>query len=475
MKKYLKPIFFIGCLIAITGAAMAYSSRGYPWPSLINDPNTSNPDTNGMISITGRLVKNKILQGGDGTVNFSLSLHAEDVFDSDRGNARNVDMVIVLDRSGSMKGSKIRDAKRAILNLLSDLSENDRFALVVYSDGVQKYSDLVHVTGSNRKHLITSIKKIWACGGTNLGAGLRTGVNTLLKTKNIGNTGKVILISDGLANRGITDPSSLGNMASMGVEKEFSVTTVGVGTEFNEHLMTFIADHGAGNYYYLENPNAFAKVFKKELYNSKIAAATAVKVQIPLKNGISLVNAAGYPIKVTKNQAIFHPGDLRSGQTRKLFLTFKMPTHRENTFEINGIIVQYIQNGKIYYASIPKSFQVACVKNQHEVVSSIDKDEWEDKVIQDDYNKLKEEVSIDIKNGEEERALDRIQTYYREKQQINGSVGSGKVAENLSKGLNELSTIVEDTFKGSPQAVMQKQKANSKALQYEGYKGRRIN
>jgi Ca-activated chloride channel family protein len=80
---------------------------------------------------------------------------------------------------------------------------------------------------------------------------------------------------------------------------------------------------------------------------------------------------------------------------------------------------------------------------------------------------------MDIKKGEEKKALDRIHTYYRKKQQINASVGSGKVAENLDKELNELRSIVQDTFTGEPAAVMQKQKSHSKALQYEGYKGRR--
>ncbi|OEU67823.1 MAG: hypothetical protein BBJ57_01935 [Desulfobacterales bacterium PC51MH44] len=475
-RKYLKPLLFIGCLIAVTGAAMAYSSRGNFWiPDLINGPNQGTPDKNGIVSLTGKLVKDKILQGGDGIVNLSLSMHADDVLDPDKGNARNVDMVIVLDRSGSMKGSKIRDAKHAVLNLLADLSAGDRFALVAYSDGVKKYSDLVHVTGVNRKLLISSINRIWACGGTNLGAGLQTGINTLLGAKKIGNAGKVILISDGLANQGITDSTSLGNMASIAVEKEFLVTTVGVGTEFNEQLMTYIADQGTGNYYYLENPNAFAEVFKKEFYNSRSTAATAVEVQIPLKNGIFLVNAAGYPIKVTKDQAVFHPGDLRSGQTRKLFLTFKMPTHKEKIFEIDGIAVRYINKGKPYIETLSKPFQVACVKNQQEVISSIDKEEWEDKVVQDEYNKLKEEVSIDIKEGKERRALDRIHTYYNEKQSLNALVGSGKVAENLEQDLDQLRTIVRDTFKGDHATVMQKQKANSKVLQYEGYKGRRTN
>jgi hypothetical protein len=80
---------------------------------------------------------------------------------------------------------------------------------------------------------------------------------------------------------------------------------------------------------------------------------------------------------------------------------------------------------------------------------------------------------MDIKDGKEKKALDRIQTYYRKKQQLNTVVGSGKVAENLDKDLNELRHFVKDTFTGSSEAVVQQQKANSKALQYEGYKGRR--
>ena len=473
-RKYLKPLFVVGCLIVITGAAMAYSSRGNPWmPNLITGPNPGNLDKNGGISLTGRLVQDKVLQGGDGTVDLALSLHADDMLNPDKGIAQHADMVIVLDRSGSMKGSKIRNAKNAVLNLLSDLSEKDRFALVSYSDGVETHSDLVPVTGLNRRHLISLVNRIWAGGGTNLGAGLRTGIDTLVKTKKIGNIGKVILISDGLANQGITDSSALGNMASMVVDKEFSVATVGVGTEFNEQLMTCIADQGAGSYYYLKNPKVFAEVFQKEFYNSRTTAATAVEVTIPLRNGMSLVNASGYPIKVTKDQARFHPGNLHSGQTRTLFLTFKMPTHNQKTFEINGITVRYIHNGRPYQSVLSKSFEIACVKNEREVVSSIDKEEWEKQVIQEDYNKLKDEVSMDIKNGKEKKALGRIQTYYRKKQQLNTVVGSGKVAENLDKDLNELRHFVTDTFKGSSEAVMQQQKANAKALQYEGYKGRR--
>lgn len=471
-RKYLKPMFVIGCLIAITGAAMAYSSRVSAWiPNLVNSP--GKPDNNGIVSLTGQLVQDKIYQGGDGTVGFSLTMRADDVIGPRAESLRNVDMVIVLDRSGSMKGKKIQDAKRAVLNLLSNLSEKDRIALVSYSNGVTKHSGLLHATETNRNLLISSINGIRAGGGTNLGAGLQTGINTLIGTHHMGNAGKVILISDGLANQGITDPASLGNMASIAVEKEFSVTTVGVGNDFNEHLMTFIADQGTGNYYYLENPDAFADVFQKEFYLSSVTAATSVEVHIPLNNGISLVDASGYPIKVTRGRAVVHPGDLRSGQTRKLYLTFKVPTQAQTIYHINDIAVHYIHNDKPFVASLSKSFQVACVEDEREAISSIKKSEWEQQVIQDDYNKLREDVSKDIKEGKQKRALDRIHTYHMTKQQLNGVVGSAKVAENLGKDLDELRSFVEDTFQGEPAAVMQKQKDHSKALQYEGYKGRR--
>lgn len=471
-RKYLKPIFFIGCLIAITGAAMAYSSRVSAWiPNLVNSP--GKPGNNGIVSLTGQLVQDKIFQGGDGLVGFSLTMHADDILGPKAENLRNVDMIIVLDRSGSMKGKKIQDAKRAVLNLLSNLSEKDRIALVTYSNGVTKHSGLVNATDTNRNLLISSIKRIMAGGGTNLGAGLQTGINTLVGANQIGNAGKIILISDGLANQGITNPASLGNMASVAMEKEFSITTVGVGNDFNEHLMTHIADQGTGNYYYLENPDAFAEVFQKEFYLSSVAAATSIEVRIPLTNGISLVDASGYPIKVTHGRAVFHPGDLRSGQSRKLFLTFKVPTHAQTTIDINGISVHYIHNENPFVATLSKSFQVACVENEREAISSIEKNEWEQQVIQDDYNKLRDEVSKDIKEGKQKKALDRIHTYHMKTQQLNGIVGSAKVAENLDKDLGELRSFVQDTFQGEPAAVMQKQKTHSKALQYEGYKGRR--
>lgn len=79
----------------------------------------------------------------------------------------------------------------------------------------------------------------------------------------------------------------------------------------------------------------------------------------------------------------------------------------------------------------------------------------------------------DIKAGKKDTALRRITDYYKEKASINKTVASEEVNKNLNRDLKELRQVVKDTFHGAPSVVLQKQKSNSKALQYGGYSGRR--
>jgi Ca-activated chloride channel family protein len=474
-QQRLKKFLLITVLIVGTGAAMAYSSNSTGVFSLnrISGSNRHQVTNNGILSISGHLIQDKILQGSDGIIGLNLTLQAEETPAANSGETRNVDLVIVLDRSGSMKGRKINDARQAVLKLLSNLTSKDRFALVTYSDGVQIASGLLNVSGINRQRMESAVNGVRVGGGTNLGAGLLAGIDILRSSDRNTNAAKVILISDGLANKGITDAQALSGIAAVAVEKEFAVSTVGVGAEFNEYLMTAIADQGTGSYYYLENPAAFAEVFQKEFHDTRASIVNNLKIQIPLKDGISLADAAGYPITHKNGQAVFHPGSLHSGQTRKLYLTLRVPTNSNRNFELNNIKIVYHHDNQIYETILEDSFTIACVKDQREVFSSIDKTNWSEKVINEDFNRLKQEVAADLKSGKKQNAMKRIKKYHGEQEAVNAVVGSASVAENLDKDLKELKTYVEDTFQGAPEAVRQKQKSNAKALQYDGYRGRR--
>lgn len=469
-RTHLKSLVFVGFFIIVTGVAMG--SLKQDKPSSTGQP----PDVGinaGFVTVSAHLIQDKIFTGGDGTVSLSLNMHADDVLTSDEGEGQPVDMVIVLDQSGSMKGQKIEYARQAIQNLLSSLSARDRVAIIGYANRVWTYSELTNVTATNRDRLSALVSNISVGGNTNLGAGLQEGIETLLANRSDGSLERVILISDGLANRGIVHTEALGNMASIAVEEEFGISTVGVGQDFNEQLMTTIADRGAGNYYYLENPQSFAQVFSNEFQHSRTIAAHAVEIRIPLPDGVSLVEASGYPITIKNNQAIVHPGDLLSGQTRKLFLTLKVLTHAEKTYELHGINVRYKHDGTLYTAAFSETFRVACVNNPEEAVASIVQTEWEEKVIQEDFNDLRERIAIDLKNGNKEEALRQIKQYQVDNNRLNMEVGSTKVETHLEEDLDKLRDFVEQTFEGSQQEIEQQKKSQSKALQYEGYNKRR--
>ena len=156
-----------------------------------------------------------------------------------------------------------------------------------------------------------------------------------------------------------------------------------------------------------------------------------------------------------------------------MYLTLQIPTNRQKTFELDHIQIHYQHNDRSYVTTLDESLTIACVNDQKQVYSSIDKTSWSEKIINEDFNRLKQEVASDIKSGKKQEALKRIENYHDEQEAVNTVVGSASVADNLDHDLKELKTMVKDTFDGEPAVVRQKQKSNAKSLQYEGYRGRR--
>jgi Ca-activated chloride channel family protein len=468
-----QSVLLILVLIIVTGAAMAYTGRGKP-------PAPPTPPAPPLVSfgvgplrLSGHLVQTHVLKGSPGMMSLELALTAGHAPEETGGGQRGVDFVVVLDRSGSMQGAKLDYARQSLLHLLSGLTDHDRFALFSYSDAVQKHCDLLPANDYNRGLMQSAVKGVFSSGATNLGEGLRAGIDMISAAGRSGHPGRVILISDGLANRGMTDPSALGRMAAAAAGKEFAVSTVGVGADFNEFLMTLIADRGAGSYYYLENPAAFAEVFQREFLATQSALTTGIAVSLSLPAGVRLADASGYPVTVSGDTAVFYPGSLRSGQTRRIYLTLQVPTDQEKSFGIGRIAARYQHNAETHETVLEGPLTVACIGDEGRVLSSIDRTRWENKVLTDDYNRLKQEVAADISAGSREEALQRIDKYQSEQRALNSVVQSPEVSRNLEKDVTELKRRVDETFQGAPAAVLEKQKTSAKSLQYEGYSNRR--
>jgi Ca-activated chloride channel family protein len=466
-----KGFWTILALIVLTGLSLAYvGSRS---AHAVGASNSQNGHSDGLIRVDARLSQSKVLLGSDGNVSMALKLLAAALPEDKDLADTPVDLVVVLDRSGSMQGQKIDDARRAIVQLMEHLTPKDRLSLVTYSNRVDALSGLMPMDHAHRIHLANAVGHVHAGGGTNLGGGLQKGIETLMQIRGDGRQRKVILISDGLANQGITDPNELGRMASAAVEHNFSISSVGVGHDFNEMLMTRLADHGAGRYYFLENPKAFARVFKEEYRAARKVAAAGLEVKVPMPDGVRLTHAGGYPVTNTNGWAVFYPGDLLSGQERNLFLTFKVPANREGEVEIEHLVVRYHHQGHSRTLRADLGMKVACVKDTREVTASVDRDTWSRQVLQEDFSRLKTSVADAIRKGKRELAEEKIREYEVRTRQLNDVVNSEEVDRNLGQDVGRLRQSVKETFAGAPQAVEAKRKQHAKTLQYDSYQIRR--
>ena len=470
MKAYRKSLWIVLGLISAAGVALAYVGVGHR-------PVSTGPETAGPVTAGIDLVNDKVLQGSDGRLAVSLTLHAQPPMGkegkTEPERVQPADLVVVLDRSGSMRGRKMMDARGAAEMLIDRLSSRDRLALVTYANGVRIESPLAFVDDARRRQLKAALERIGTGGGTNLGGGLQRGIETLLAEPLTGRQRKVILISDGLANQGITDPHALGRMAANAAEQNAAVSTVGVGYDFNETLMTAIADYGTGRYHFLEDPRAFARVFESELQSARHVAASNLEIRIPLKQGVRLVDAGGYPVRMQDGHAVFHPGDLLAGGQRRIFLTFRVPTDTTRTFALGPVEMRYSIDGDVHHRAAGPEMTVACVADHKSVMAGIDETSWSAHVLQEAYGRLKDRVADAIRKGEKETAMTQIRQYETRIREVNATVGSAQVAENLDGDLQQLRGRVEETFAGPPAAVAQKKKQASKALQFDSYRMRR--
>ena len=171
---------------------------------------------------------------------------------------------LVIDRSGSMSGGKLEEAKRCALDLLSRLKDDDWVSVVAYDDRIEVLLETMSVRIA-KTLLPIRLDELQPRNMTNLHGGWLKGAETLAPRAGRGMVSRVILLSDGQANRGLTSVEGIceqvRELASAGV----TTSTVGIGFDFNEELMTAIATAGQGNSWYGQRAEDLAESFDAEL------------------------------------------------------------------------------------------------------------------------------------------------------------------------------------------------------------------
>ncbi len=235
-----------------------------------------------------------------------------------------VNLVIVLDRSGSMNGDKLVQARAAAVEALSRLDRRDLLSVVVYDHEVSTLIAPQHPNDLGR--LERQIRGITSRGNTALFAGVSQGAAELRKNlERRGFVHRVLLLSDGMANVGPSSVDDLGRLGTALRREGIAVTTVGLGDGFNEDLMTALAQRSDGNHYYVAESGDLPQIFAQELGDVLNVVAQRVEVTIEFPEGVRVIRSIGREAECRDRTVTFGLNQLYGGQEKFLLVEVEVP------------------------------------------------------------------------------------------------------------------------------------------------------
>ncbi len=452
----------IGALLAGVAGALAWAQLaggGIVATAGGNGGSSLHPVTG--VELRATLSQPKIVQGEDGTVYLDLSVITPDLLE--RGARRKPsDMIVVLDRSGSMgEADKWTYATQAVHSLLDRLSSDDRISLITFDTQARVDSRLVLATPENIAQLHTLVNRLGPGDSTNLGDGLEAAARTLIETSRGQRLSRVLLLSDGQANVGVVEPEALGAMAKRLADRGAVVSTIGMGLGFNETLMASLADLGMGSFSYLEHLDLLANILAKELNDSRSIFAEGSEIRVQLPSGVELVEASGYPFTVEGSTAVIRTGQLLQGSRKQFMSALRVSNQMVADYPI-GVELKYRSGNRSFQQRIAPSFlRVACVspEKRKEAIASIDRDVYRDAWIQNNLGSMMRQVGDYVRNGEREKAAQTIDDFKSKLDEADAVVPGLK--KEGGRELKDLEDRVNLAFSGPDQATKQNRAAKS--------------
>jgi Ca-activated chloride channel family protein len=226
----------------------------------------------------------------------------------------------VIDRSGSMSGGKLECVKEAVANVVDLMEEKDRASLVVFDDEVQTAAAGSELTPAFRRKLKAAIDQLGTGGSTNLAGGWAQGCDELARHPLPDGINRCLLLSDGQANVGESDPERLAVHTRELARRGITTTTFGVGVDYNESLMEAMANAGSGNYYFIETPEQSRDLFREELDGLREVTARAVEIILKLPAGFKPAVLGTWPVEHKARQLKIALGDMIAGLERHVFV-----------------------------------------------------------------------------------------------------------------------------------------------------------
>jgi Ca-activated chloride channel family protein len=242
----------------------------------------------------------------------------------------------VLDRSGSMAFDKIEAAKMATSRALERLHPDDVVSVVTFDHIVEYLA--APARRAQQAGLMASLQEIDARGGTNLSGGWLRGRQDMQAAQGMisdlaGSSRRILRLTDGHANAGITEPATLIELARLARAQGITTTTIGIGEGYDDALLRAMADAGGGSTWYIEHPDQSHDVLAAEIGDLLSVSAQGVTVSLDLHEAVQIfVTHSDWPTHLSAAGRVhFDLGDLYAAEPKPLLVELFVPAHQLET------------------------------------------------------------------------------------------------------------------------------------------------
>jgi Ca-activated chloride channel family protein len=296
-------------------------------------------------------------------------------------NRAPVNVALVIDKSGSMGGDKIKKAREAALIAVDRLGGDDIISIVAYSDSATVLVPATKV--SDRATIRKGINRLEANGSTALFAGVSKGAAEVRKFLKKEMVNRVILISDGQANVGPDSPGEPGDLGASLAKEGISVSTIGLGSGYNEDLMSQLASRSDGNHAFAEASKDLAKIFDHEFGDITSVVAQEVAIHVICARGIRPVRVVGREADISGRNVNLSLNQLYSNQEKYMILEVEVPAGKDGRAQdIASVEVAYANMATHTTDKLKNSVAIRYTESVRVVEEKTNKDTAADAVLQ---------------------------------------------------------------------------------------------
>jgi Ca-activated chloride channel family protein len=238
------------------------------------------------------------------------------------GGSLQTSTALVIDTSGSMMGIRMSQAEEASRRWVQRAPDGDFVTVIGFAQQAQDLVPRVKLTPSSRAVVLSKLAKIPAAGDTCMSCGVERALATVADPERIQ---RVVVLSDGRANVGLRDVAGARLLAAACRDRGISVSTIGLGTGYNEKVLSALAFDANGLHHFVQNAQDLPKVFEREERTLRATVASGARATVELAPGVQLVQVLDRQYRQTGQQVTVEVGPIAAGASRTVLMEVRVP------------------------------------------------------------------------------------------------------------------------------------------------------